>query len=118
MSKPNLRVRTTLMWTAIPLLAWTVAASAQPAATPERAASFKGTLITLNNSGVTGTFTVEQMGQGQIRVSIHATGLEPTTNPHVAHIHGVQGKTNASCPTMAQDTDGDGYVELAEGLTT
>jgi hypothetical protein len=100
------------------LLVCTAPASAQPASAPQRAASFTGTLMPLNNSGVTGTFTVEQMGQGQIRVSIHATGLEPTSNPHVAHIHGVQGNTNAMCPTRAQDTDGDGYVELAEGLTT
>ena len=80
-------------------------------------ASYTGTLKPLNNSGVTGTFTIERRGQGQIRVSIHASGLEVTPQPHVAHIHG-KASGDAMCPTMAQDTDQDGYVELAEGQTT
>lgn len=86
------------------------------AQTPERTSSYSGTLTPLNESGVTGTFTIEQRGQGQITVMIKATGLEVTPNPHVAHIHGLEGSQEAMCPTIAQDSDGDGFVELAEGL--
>lgn len=85
---------------------------------PERTNTYSGTLSALNGSGVTGTFTIEQKGQGQIRLSIQATGLEPTTQPHLGHIHGPEGGAKAMCPTLAQDADGDGFVELGEGLTT
>lgn len=90
--------------------------SAQGKAQPERAASFTGTLSPLNGSGVRGTFTIEQKGQGQIRVNIQATGLEVTPQPHVGHIHGLEGNRDSMCPTSAQDTDNDGFLELAEGL--
>lgn len=92
--------------------------SAQNAAQPERTSSFKGVLTQLNNSGVAGTFTIEQRGQGQIRIQITATGLEASPGVNVGHIHGLAGNANATCPTLAQDDDGDGFVELAEGLET
>lgn len=92
--------------------------ASQNADQPERAATFTGTLTELNGSGVSGTFTIEQKGQGQIRVSIRAIGLEVTPQPHVAHIHGLEGNTEAMCPTQAQDSDNDGFIELAEGLAT
>ena len=95
-----------------------LAAPAAVTAQPERTSTYSGTLSPLNDSGVTGTFTIEQRGQGQIRVMIKATGLEVTPNPHVAHIHGLQGNTNAMCPTAAQDDDRDGFIELGEGVDT
>ena len=85
---------------------------------PERTNTYSGTLTPLNNSGVSGTFTIEQRGQGQITVKINATGLEVIDKPHPGHIHGLEGKQEAVCPTTAQDSDGDGFVELAEGLPT
>lgn len=114
----NCRRATAILVAALPVALAGATAFAMPPAGTENAKSFSGTLTPLNNSGVTGTFTIEQKGQGQIRVMIHATGLEVTDQPHVAHIHGQAGSTDAMCPTMAQDSDGDGYVELAEGLTT
>lgn len=115
-------IRTSYTRTACALAACAILASGpvygHSAAQPERAASFTGTLTALNGSGVAGTFTIEQKGQGQIRVSIKATGLEVTQQPHVAHVHGLEGNAEARCPTKAQDSDGDGFVELAEGLTT
>ncbi len=108
---------------ALPSLLLAAPVSGQRASEPERANSFSGRLTPLNNSGVTGTFTIEQKGQGQIRVHIQATGLEVTTQPHVGHIHGLEGNRDAMCPTIAVDApanggDGDGFIELAEGLTT
>ena len=85
-------------------------------AEPERTQTFTGDLDPLNESGVEGTFTIEQRGQGQIRVTIEATGLEVTPNPHVAHIHGLEGNQAGMCPTPAQDSDDDGFIELAEGV--
>jgi hypothetical protein len=100
---------------AVPFMAGTPSLAQSSAS--QGSATYTGTLTPLNNSGVSGTFTIEQRGQGQIRVSIQARGLEVTSQPHVAHIHG-PANGDAMCPTMAQDTDGDGYVELAEGQTT
>lgn len=92
--------------------------SAQRTTEPQRTNSFSGTLTELNGSGVTGTFTIQQRGQGQIRIQINATGLEASPGINPGHIHGLPGNANATCPTLAQDDDGDGFVELAEGLET
>lgn len=37
---------------------------------------------------------------------------------HPQHIHGFVDGTNATVPTLAQDDDRDGFIELAEGLDT
>ncbi len=112
--------RSTLLACALaaPALLLSGPVSAKPTSMPERAGTFTGILTPLNGSGVSGTFTIEQKGQGQIRVSIQATGLEVTPQPHVAHIHGLAGNSDAMCPTEARDSDQDGFVELAEGQTT
>ncbi|OBX18038.1 hypothetical protein A9995_13960 [Erythrobacter sp. QSSC1-22B] len=41
-----------------------------------------------------------------------------TPEPHVAHIDYLESNEESMCPTMAQDDDGDGFIELAEGLPT
>ena len=102
---------------AVPALLLISPVSAQRSA-PERTNNFSGTLTALNGSGVSGAFTIQQRGQGQIRVNIRATGLEASPDVNLGHIHGLEGNTNSTCPTMAQDDDGDGFVELAEGLET
>ena len=51
---------------------------------------------------------------------IRASGLEPG-GPHVSHIHGLSSNgqsVNSTCPTRAQDSDRDGFVELEEGQAT
>ena len=100
------------------LAATSLSAAPALAEQPERTNSYSGTLEPLNGSGVTGSFMIEQRGQGQIRVMIDATGLEVTDQPHVAHIHGMESGM-ASCPTMQQDVEGDndGFIELGEGAT-
>lgn len=69
----------------------------------------------LNNSGVSGMASLTLMGD-ELTVHIQASGLEPGM-VHPQHIHGFENNNqNAVCPPMSADTDGDGLVELAEGL--
>jgi hypothetical protein len=70
----------------------------------------------LNNSGIAGkaVLLVDQNTQ-TLTVDIQATGLE-ANQLHIQHIHGFTDGTDSQSPTLAQDTDGDGFVELGEGL--
>lgn len=93
---------------------------------------YSATFTALNNSGVSGSTTLT-LGSGpsmqgacttascSLNVQIQATGLE-AGQMHMGHIHGLVDANNmpvaSHTPTIAQDTDHDGYVELAEGLTT
>ena len=72
-------------------------------------------LAPLNNSGVFAHFDLALDGNS-LTVSERATGLE-ANKPHPQHIHGLLGANapNTATPTAASDTDGDGFVELAEG---
>lgn len=79
-----------------------------------------GALTALNDSGATGTLSLQLRGERFLTVKIDATGLEAGV-PHVGHIHGlvISGHpANSVCPTTAQDSDHDGFVELAEGQVT
>lgn len=70
----------------------------------------------LNNSGVGGHALLFLDERTQtLTVDIQAHGLEPG-QVHVQHIHGFDDDSKAHTPTLAQDTDHDGFVELAEGL--
>ena len=70
----------------------------------------------LNNSGVDGyaLLFADQKNQ-TLTVHIRAEGMEPN-QVHAQHIHGFDDDTDAKTPTIAQDADRDGFVELAEGL--
>jgi hypothetical protein len=73
------------------------------------------TLTTLNHSGVTGEAIIGYDDRhNTITVAISASGLEPNM-VHIQHVHGFPDGTEAHTPTTAQDSDGDGFVELAEG---
>lgn len=76
---------------------------------------FVANLEPLNNSGVHAHFTLTLDGD-MLTVSEHATGLEPN-EPHPQHIHGLLGADapNTMLASPADDTDHDGYIELAEG---
>ncbi|HBU15053.1 MAG TPA: hypothetical protein DEF16_09765 [Gemmobacter sp.] len=81
--------------------------------------------VALNSSGVSGQ-AVLALGEATdgtpyLSVSITADGM--TANQvHVQHIHGTfdaEGNpTDAREPVLAQDTDGDGFVEVLEGVAT
>lgn len=69
----------------------------------------------LNGSGVSGSAELTLIGD-QLTVKVNATGLEANM-VHPQHIHGfAEDKRNSTCPTPAADTNGDGLVDLVEGL--
>lgn len=70
----------------------------------------------LNGSGVSGGAIIGyDEDTNSITVAISARGLEPN-QVHIQHIHGFTSGQDARTPTAAFDADGDGYVELAEGI--
>lgn len=102
------------------LVAFAAMACAMPAVAFAVPLLFESDLQPLNNSGVSGSAQLTLDGDS-LTVEINATGLEPN-QPHAQHIHGrfdADGNPMDSfSPTLAQDTDGDGFVELLEGLVT
>lgn len=81
---------------------------------------YQAVLTPLNSSGVSGLASLSLDGNF-LTVHITASGLTPD-QPHPQHIHGMFDSNgnvaNSTVPTIAQDTDGDGFVEVAEGLAT
>jgi hypothetical protein len=97
---------------ALPAVA--IAAAAFPLLTMSAAqaadGSFQADLAALNGSGVSGTGMVTLEGN-QATVMIEASGLVDGA-PHAQHFHiGAEG----TCPTDADDSDGDGFVSVTEG---
>ncbi len=87
---------------AFPLLTMTGASAAD--------GSFQADLGALNGSGVSGTGMVTLEGN-TATVMIEASGLL-AGSPHAQHFHiGAEG----TCPTDADDEDGDGFVSVTEG---
>lgn len=72
----------------------------------------------LNGSGAQATALLAfDDDNNTVTVVIAAEGLEPGM-VHPQHIHGFLNGQDAVVPTEAVDTDDDGFIELAEGLTT
>lgn len=69
----------------------------------------------LNNSGVTADALLLRDGN-QLKVVIAAEGLEAGLHP--AHIHGMPDGADSTIPTLEQDADLDGFVEVLEGAAT
>lgn len=82
-------------------------------------------LAALNSSGVTGdailSLNTEADGSRYLNVSILAEGLTPGET-HVQHIHGRfdddGNPIDSVTPGLAQDADGDGIVEVIEGVAS
>lgn len=83
--------------------------------------TYHANLAQLNNSHASGTADLTLSGDQQtLVVHIVARGLE-RGGVHLSHIHGLSSNgrpVNSTCPTIAQDSDHDGFVELAEGQQT
>ena len=97
---------------ALPTVA--IAAAAFPLLTMSAASaadgSFQADIGALNGSGVSGTAMVTLEGN-QATVMVDATGLLEGS-PHAQHFHiGAEG----TCPTDADDEDGDGFLSTSEG---
>lgn len=84
------------------------------------AQSFSAVINPLNGSNVFGTASL-QLNDNMLTVDLFASGLEPN-QLHIQHIHGLVDASglpvNSTIPTLAQDTDHDRFIELAEGLPT
>lgn len=92
-------------------------AADRPVAAQPAASTYRAVLEPVNGSGASGTATLTLSGRS-LRIHLQATGLG-TGGAHLAHVHGLVDKNRAvdsTCPTSAQDTDGDGFVELLEGV--
>jgi hypothetical protein len=106
-----------------PMVALSVCAmiSAMPSLSAAVTTQYSAQLNQLSNSGVSGQALLTLIDDSSLTVSITATGLEPNM-PHAQHIHGLVGTggvpLNSTSPTLAQDIDHDGFVELAEGQAT
>ncbi|MEE1654601.1 calcium-binding protein [Microvirga sp. CF3062] len=77
---------------------------------------FFADLNELNNSEAEGGALLLLKGN-RLTVITAARGVE-AGQIHPQHIHGFVDGSNATVPTLAQDDDRDGFVELAEGLDT
>lgn len=79
---------------------------------------FRADLQALNNSGVSGYVELARQGD-RLTARVEAEGLE-ADQTHIQHIHGRVGEDGeareSNVPGEAFDTDGDGFVELAEGI--
>jgi len=73
----------------------------------------KAQLRETNDSGVSGTATLTATDSGGLTVVIRARGLVPGA-PHAQHLHGSTAGGHFMCPTMADDTDGDGLLTNEE----
>lgn len=73
---------------------------------------FRVDLDELNQSGVK-AHAILQVSNGDLTVTLDAVGRVPQ-QIHPQHIHGFTDKAS-TCPTLANDTNGDGIISFAEG---
>ena len=91
-------------------------AKAPSAANPQNTPAvqiFRVKFDELNSSGVKAEATLQVSG-GDLTVTLNGVGRVPQ-QIHPQHIHGFAAQTS-TCPTAANDTNGDGVISFAEGL--
>ncbi len=77
--------------------------------------TYTSVIDALNNSGVSGSATiVVDTDAKTLDVTVNALGLLPN-QVHAQHIHGLLNNGFATCPTMAQDANKDGFLSVLEG---
>ncbi len=84
------------------------------AATPSSTTTYQANLQPLNHQHASGSFTL-QLNGNTATITEHTQGLAATFQngpfPHVQHIHGL---AKGTCPTQADDDNGDGVVSIPE----
>lgn len=73
---------------------------------------YRANLTPLNNSGSFGDAKVKVKGN-QVTVKVKTFGASPNL-PHAQHLH-IGGNRNV-CPTLAADTNNDGFISSVEGV--
>lgn len=95
-----------------------IALTYEPASAQSGASTYRAVLDDINGSGASGVATLSLSGRS-LRIHIQATGLG-SGGAHLGHVHGLTGDNGRAiasrCPAAAQDTDGDGFLELLEGV--
>ena len=77
---------------------------------------YKVELVPLNGSGVYGEVDINLREGKMLSVSVSAMGLE-AEKIHPQHIHGFNKPVSeASCPGIESDSNGDGIISLSEAL--
>lgn len=76
-----------------------------------RADRFQAELEPVNTDGDGSVKLLER--DGKLVVKLRAEGLD--NGIHIAHIHGMA-QAQSECPDSSFDTDGNGFVDLVEGL--
>ncbi|GAA4228199.1 hypothetical protein GCM10022254_17700 [Actinomadura meridiana] len=104
--------------TALAAAATAASATTTQSARAESTTTYQAMLDPLNNQSGSGSLTLRLTGD-QAVITEHFSGLAATFNggpfPHVQHIHG---GADGVCPTQANDKNGDGVINTAEGQTT
>ena len=81
--------------------------------------SFRANLNKLNNSGVSSTVLLNVSDDEPLTATVDTTGFEPN-QPHGGHIQRLfsMGEVaNSQTPTLEQDADGGGLIELSKGAS-
>ncbi|MBY5164525.1 hypothetical protein, partial [Salsipaludibacter albus] len=90
-----------------------------PALADHEGTSYEGTLSELNGSGASGDAYIRVSEDGEtFDVEVNGSNLN-LDGPHAMHIHGILDGDEiqaSSCPTMDADANGDGVVDVAEGV--
>ena len=111
-------LRVGLVGAAIIGSAGAVMVAANPVAAQRAGAgSFYHATLDALNGGAQGEAVLILQGR-TLTVHISATGLEPG-GVHLGHIHGLSSgrqPVDSRCPTVEEDTDADGFIELLEGV--
>ena len=92
---------------------------ATPASAAHEGSAYEGQLWPLNDSGASGSVELTVSDDGEtLAVDLDASGFN-LDGPHAIHIHGIlEGDevVASACPTAAEDADGDGVVDVVEGV--
>ncbi len=107
-------VSTAALVTVATLSAGTASGKATDSPSSTKTVSLTAELTELNGSGASGTATAIVRNQLIRQIDVQAEGLSPDA-PHAQHIHYGNDARN-ECPTLFDDTDGDGLLNTVEGL--